>query len=1109
MTSTTSRANDRREAADQIRVRGARVNNLASVDLDVPCGKLTVFCGPSGSGKSAMALKVLYAEGRRRYIDCFAPTIRALLEKFDKPDVDMIEGLPPAVGVAARQGKISPRATVGTATEVFDYLRLLFATVGKQRCLICGREIRSYSPDTTWDALSRQKEGVGAMICFSPDLHSFEGRSVVEIEDELRKNSFSRVIVDDEIFKLDDPEGIPSAKFQTARLLQDAAIHPEDESQTILAAYGLRQEKEFKKRRRQSEEDDDASAEQNDDGKRSARILMLDPDAGHERLKNYLARTSEVQKTPAPRIFVVVSRITIGRTSPDRVKEALATAFKFGDSKCWILFDSVPDESQCQETIKIDGKTTFPVCYSSARRCCVCGVDYPKLEPNLFSSATPVGACEMCGGDGVITTFDENLVIPDKTRTLDDGAIAPWRSQASAEPEKTAAAEDAATADSDSDSDSDAEAEADDALTQGEDADQGADDSVQREVEKDSDADWATTPYLKSLRKYVPIESDMTVGATGLPLNVPFEELTSNQRRLLFNGSPQSGAPGINGFFSELLGEKYKMHVRVFLAKYQKPIPCLYCLGKRFRKEALGVTFADKTIYDCATSRVSELLATLRGVSLTKEEEERAGYVFRQILARLDYLERAGLGYLTLDRQIKTLSVGEIRRVDLTKALASDLVDMLYVIDEPSAGLHPSETKRLAQTLLDLRDRGNTVVVVDSSPAILEIADKVVEFGIDSGAAAVRFEGTTRELLADPESPTSEFLTGARGVSIPRRDVKNVEVLKLSGASGRNLKDVDLEIPLGRFCLVTGVSGAGKKSLICDTLFPALARKLGANAANVDEPLPFKTLRGYERLEEVKFINQDPIGRSPRSNPATYLRIFDEIRSIYAETSDAKTKGFTAKRFSFNVEGGRCETCRGEGYVQADMKFLADVYTRCPICDGKRYNQETLDILYETKNIAQALDLTAQEAFVFFRKYPKIARKLQYLKSVGLEQLQLGRPAVTLSGGESQRLKLAAELATRKKGTFFILDEPTAGLHFVDVARLIGVFNSLVDAGASLLVVDHNPLMMKAADYIVDMGPGAGDAGGRIVAAGTPDELARRGDSPTGRVLASSSFFSE
>ena len=1106
MTSTTSRANDRREAADQIRVRGARVNNLNSVDLDVPCGKLTVFCGSSGSGKSAMALKVLYAEGRRRYIDCFAPTIRALLEKFDKPEVDMIEGLPPAVGVAARQGKISPRATVGTATEVFSYLRLLFAAVGKQRCLNCGREIRSYSPDTTWEALSRQHDGVGAMICFSPDLHSIEGRSILDIEDELRKQSFNRIIVDDEIFKLDDPEGIPFAKFQTARLLQDSAMHPEDESKTILAAYGLRQEKEFKKRRRQdANEEDDASEEQNDDGKRSARILMLDPDAGHERLKNYLARISDVQKTPAPRFFVVVSRITIGKTSPDRVKEAVATAFKFGDSKCWVLFDSVPDESQCQETIEIDGKTTFPVCFSSARRCCVCGVDYPKLEPNLFSSSTPVGACEMCGGDGVITTFDENLVIPDKSRTLSDGAIAPWRSQASADVEVRKNDEDETDPQPEDDA-SPQENETGDSERENDGPNRDADDSNRTDVEEKTDDQWASTPYLRSLRKYVPLESELTPGVSGLPLDVPFQELTSNQRRLLFNGSPQSGAPGINGFFSELLGEKYKMHVRVFLAKYQRAIPCLYCHGKRFRKEALGVTFADKTIYDCATSRVSELLATLRAVSLTKEEEDRAGFVFRQILARLEYLERAGLGYLTLDRQIKTLSVGEIRRVDLTKALASDLVDMLYVIDEPSAGLHPTETKRLAQTLLDLRDRGNTVVVVDSSPALLEVADRVVEFGVDAGTAAIRFEGTPQELLADVESPTSEFLTGARVVSPSRRDVKNADLLKLSGASGRNLKDVDLEIPLGRFCLVTGVSGAGKKSLICDTLYPALAQKLGATAAIGGEPLPFKTLRGYERLEEVKFINQDPIGRSPRSNPATYLRIFDEIRTIYASTSDAKTQGFTATKFSFNVKGGRCETCRGEGYVQADMKFLADVYTRCPICDGKRYTPETLNILYETKNIAQALDLTAQEAFVFFRKYPKIARKLQFLKSVGLEQLQLGRPAVTLSGGESQRLKLAAELATRKKGTFFILDEPTAGLHFVDVARLIGVFNSLVDAGASLLVIDHNPLMMKAADYIVDLGPGSGDAGGRIVAAGTPEEVARRSDSPTGRVLASSSY---
>ncbi len=1085
MTTASSRSSDRPEDADFIRVRGARANNLKSVDLDIPRNKLTLFCGPSGSGKSAMALKVLYAEGRRRYVECFAPSVRAFLEKFDKPDVDSIEGLPPAVGVAARQGKISPRATVGTATEIFNYLRLLFSSVGKQFCLGCGREIRSYSPDTIWDALKRQDDGVGALICFAPNLRAYEGRSVLDIEDELRANSFNRVVVDGEIFKLDDPEGIPPAKFNTARFLQAAATSSDVESKAILAEYGLRSESEFRKSRRQESDDESAEEqEQNDDGKPSPRILMLDPDADHGRLKSYFEKSAEVQKTPAPRIFVVVSRATIGKTSPDRVKEAVATAYKFGDSRCWILFDSAPDDCEYQETLQIDGKTTYPVCFSGSRRCPVCGVDYPKLEPNLFSSATPSGACEMCGGAGVITTFDEDLVVPDKSRTLMNGAIAPWRTPS----QKKTTVENAPVPDE---------------------QEQEADDSDQTEEgEKTPSGEKRLTQYQLSLKRFVSDEADSTTGAPVLPLDVPFKNFTNRQRRLLFNGSSLSGAKGINGFFAELLSEKYKMHVRVFLAKYQKPIPCLCCHGKRFRKETLGVRFAGKTIFDCATSRVSDLLQTLRGVALTKSEEELAGYAYRQICARLEYLESVGLGYLTLDRQMKTLGVGEIRRVDLTKALASDLVDMLYVLDEPSTGLHPLETKRLAKTLLELRDRGNTVVAVDHSPALLAVADKIVEFGVEAGGGSVVFQGTPEELTADNSSLTGGFLTGKRPSAVSRgRDATSGELLELSGASGRNLKGVNLGIPLGTFFLVTGVSGAGKTSLICDTLFPALARKISVGSSSTVEPLPYAALSGYERLEEVKFIDQEPIGRSPRSNPATYLRIFDEIRAIYADLPDAKARGYKSKYFSFNVEGGRCETCKGEGYVQADMKFLSDVYTRCPICDGKRYKAPILEIRKRDLNIAEALDLTAQEAFAFFREYPKITHKLRNLIDVGLGSLQLGRPGVTLSAGESQRLKLASELSARKTATLFILDEPTAGLHYVDVARLVGVFNDLVDAGASLIVVDNHPLLMRAADYIVEIGPDAGENGGQIVAEGTPDELARRPDSLTGRVLSSESLF--
>ena len=1024
--------------------RGARANNLQSVDLDVPYRRLTTFCGLSGSGKSSMALDVLYAEGMRRYVECFSPNIRAKLEKIEKPDVDLVEGVPPAIAVTADDGAKPTRATLGDAVEALRALRSLFAYVGVPHCQRCGKPIRSESPDDVADSLLANYRGKRVMICFAPSIEDLQTQSQEEFEREWRELGFHRVVVNGSTYDLSDPAGIPSGVFRIAGLLMLADQTPSEDD--VFNSIGLQRQNIPKKYVAGNDDDFDDDSEDSESQMENAedsRTLMLAPDRDYSRIENYFSKRAEVKrKGGKPCVLFVVQRAKLDEDARANLVSGVATAYKFGDAQCWALVesDSQTSDPDSDDFTVVDDKPWKVVGFSRKLRCDKCGVDFPELTPNLFNYASPSGACDVCGGQGYLMAFDEDLVVPDKSRSIRNGAIAPWK----------------------------------------------------------------TKPYRDELEAFLAIADDLRVRA-----DAPYSELTREERGRLFNGSRRLNYPGLNGFFSALAKEKYKMHIRAFLARYQKPTKCLLCGGSRLRKEALSVEVGGRNLHYMLSSPIADALAALESLDATAfppASRAACDAALHHARAKLRYLVRAGLGYLALDRPMKTLSSGERRRAALAKALSSDLVDMLFVLDEPTNGLHPSDAENALKLLLELRDRGNTLVVVDHNEAILNASDRIVEFGPEAGSKGgkIVFEGSASELRKS-ETLTGSYLSGKRlGGAAIRRSIKDKPMLRLDGATGYNLKNVSVAFPLGAFCVVTGVSGAGKSALVCDTLYPALCSRISADSRSADAvSLPYEALEGEQFLEEVAFIDQSPIGRSPRSNPVTFMKIFDDIRTLFAETPEAKARGYSAGYFSFNVDGGRCNVCKGEGFLQADMHFMSDVYARCPSCDGKRYQAPVLDILYRALNIAQTLDMTATEAFVHFRSQPKIQHKLKKMLDVGLGYLRLGQPANSLSGGESQRLKLAASLATARKGAcLYILDEPTTGLHFADVVRLVDCLNEIVDSGASVIVIDHNPLLVKAADYVVDMGPGAGNAGGTIVATGTPEEIARRSDSKTGRYLA-------
>ncbi|MEW4570587.1 excinuclease ABC subunit UvrA [Tautonia sp. JC769] len=920
-----------------MRLRGVRVHNLKGVDLDLPRNELIVFTGVSGSGKSSLAFDTLYAEGQRRYVETFSPYARQFLETLDTPEADRIDGLPPAIAVSQRQGRRSSRSTVGSVTEVHDYLAILYARLGRVSCMNCGLEVRPADAGSVIAAVEELPEGARYQIGFPLEIRPDTDRSA--LADLLREDGFLRIRVGDRV-----------------ETIEDAPV----------------------------------------------------PDPGDD-----------------ASVDVIVDRLVRGREDPGRRGDSIETAFDRGLGRCRVIAD--------------DLVRTF----YRGWRCSACGTDHLAPEPRLFRPNSPIGACPTCQGFGRVIDLDLDRIVPDPSKSIESGAIAPW-----------------------------------------------------------------TTPnYREHLDNLVGLAPKL-----GIPTDRPFKLLEPEQVRLIVEGAPRQGFAGLRRFFDALERKTYKMHIRVFLSRWRGYRPCPDCGGARLRPEALAVKVAGLDIAGLSALPIGEARAVIDAFAST---EGVAGPIARRaiepVLTRLGYLARIGLDYLTLDRQARTLSGGETRRVALTRALGSGLVNTLYVLDEPSIGLHPSDIDRLVSALVDLRDRRNAVVVVEHDEAVMRAADRIVDVGPGAGAMGGRilYNGPPEGLATAADSATGAFLARRRRVVPParRREPVRDKALTLKGATGNNLKDLDVSFPLGLICVVTGVSGSGKSTLVDRTLYPALLRRLKGE----HEPgEPFRELLGTGSIDDVVLVDQSPIGRSARSNPATYVKAFDEIRKTFAATHEAKLRNYGPSRFSFNVAGGRCEACEGNGHQIIDMQFLSDVMVRCPECHGTRFRSETLEVTYRGKSIAEVLDLTVREAFAFFKNRPKVQAKLRPLMGVGLDYLRLGQPASTLSGGEAQRLKLASYLptsaasaATRSAlpSSLLLLDEPTTGLHPSDVLTLIDCLSTLADLGHSLILVEHNPELMLCADWVIDLGPGAGDAGGRIVAEGPPEAIARA-DTPTGRALA-------
>ncbi len=932
-------------AEKNIIVRGAREHNLKEITLEIPRDKLVVITGLSGSGKSSLAFDTIYAEGQRRYVESLSAYARQFLEQMEKPDVDSIDGLSPAISIEQKTTSRNPRSTVGTVTEIYDYLRLLFARVGHPHCYKCGNEIVSQTISQMVDHIMERPEKTKIMV-LAPVVRGRKGEYKKEL-DRFRKEGFVRARIDGEMVELADEHNLDKKKKHT--------------------------------------------------------------------------------------IEIVVDRLVIKKDIKTRLADSIETALKLADGLIQI------DE--------IDGKSET---FSERFACIDCNISYPEITPRMFSFNNPYGACPICDGLGTKRFLDPALIVPNDTLSIREGAIAPWERKSSLYYHQMLEA-------------------------------------LSNHYGFD-----IYTPYKKLSGKTKDI---LMNGSDGEDINFFYEK---DDRRHFYKRPFEGVIANLNRRYLETESDA----AREEMERFMNIQPCPECDGARLKKESLSITISGLTIYDVTRFSITEASHFFHDLNLTEKEGEIARRILKEIAERLAFLINVGLDYLTMDRTSATLSGGEGQRIRLATQIGSSLVGVLYILDEPSIGLHQRDNARLIETLKRLRDIGNTVLVVEHDEETILEADHVIDMGPGAGVhgGEIVAEGTPEEIMASEASLTGQYMTGKKRIAVPKtRRTGTGGVLTLSKATGHNLKEVTVSFPLGKITSVTGVSGSGKSTLVIDTLYKALAQKLYRSREKAE---PVKEIKGLEEVDKVIDIDQSPIGRTPRSNPATYTGLFTPIRELYAQVPEAKARGYKPGRFSFNVKGGRCEACSGDGIIKIEMHFLPDIYVQCEICRGHRYNRETLEIRYKGKNIADVLEMTVSEALEFFRNIPVVFKKLETLNEVGLGYIQLGQAATTLSGGEAQRIKLSKELSKRSTGkTLYILDEPTTGLHFADIQKLLDVLNRLADGGNTIIIIEHNLDVIKTSDHIVDLGPEGGDRGGEIVAEGTPEEVAKNKRSYTGEYL--------
>ncbi len=940
--------------SDRIVITGAREHNLRDLTVEIPRDKLVVITGLSGSGKSSLAFDTIYAEGQRRYVESLSAYARQFLEQMEKPDVDSIEGLSPAISIEQKTTSKNPRSTVGTVTEIYDYLRLLFARIGKPYCYNCGKPIAAQTIQQIVDQIMALPAQTRLHV-LAPIARGRKGEYRKELLD-LRKAGFVRARIDGKLREL--------------------------------------------------------------------------------------AEDITLAKTVKHTIEVLVDRLVIRDGLAKRLADSLAVAFRYGDEvvKVEVLNDG---EKVASETL-----------YSQKFACVDCGISYPELTPRMFSFNNPHGACQTCSGLGTSIYFDPELIVPNEALSLAAGAIKPWERKSAS----------------------------------------GRYKSVEEVVQA-------------LARRYK------------FDVNTPFKKLSPTVKKVIFDGSGDEELTfvyekgtrryefkrpfeGVIAWLDRHYKETESEYIRGELDAFMNARPCATCGGARLQRSALSVRVHDKTITDIAAMSVKEAHAFFSHLPLTRQEGEIARRILKEVVERLGFMTNVGLDYLSLDRTAATLSGGEGQRIRLATQIGSSLMGVLYILDEPSIGLHQRDNARLLATLKRLRDLGNTVLVVEHDRDTILEADHVIDMGPGAGihGGEIVAQGTPADIMRDPASLTGQYLSGVREIAVPAQRRKGTGwTLTVKGATQNNLRNLTIDIPLGTMTCVTGVSGSGKSSLVIDTLYKALAQRFYGSK---DRPGAHSEIKGWQLLDKVIDIDQAPIGRTPRSNPATYTGLFAHIRDLFAQLPEARARGYGPGRFSFNVKGGRCEACAGDGLITIEMHFLPDVFVTCEVCGGKRYNRETLEVAYKGKNIADVLDLTVAAALEFLATIPPIRNKLETLHDVGLDYIHLGQSATTLSGGEAQRIKLAKELSRRATGkTLYILDEPTTGLHFDDIRRLLGVLDRLADAGNTIVIIEHNLDVIKTADYVIDLGPEGGDGGGQILATGTPEEIARASGSYTGQYL--------